>query len=82
MSEQDEFIRVDDRRRAERQTVVIAIGLLIAWLPQYIGPVTRWVGFDSLHTGPLTQMVWNWTVTFVLVAYIVRVERRSLRSIL
>ena len=81
MSEQDEFIRVDDRRGAGRQTVVIAIGLLIAWLPQYIGPVTRWFGLDSLHTGPLTQMVWNWVVTFVLVAYIVRVERRSLRSI-
>ncbi|HSK90572.1 MAG TPA: CPBP family intramembrane glutamic endopeptidase [Euzebyales bacterium] len=82
MAEQDEVVRVGYRRGAGRQMVVVAVGLLIAWLPLYLAPAMRWFGVDSLHTGPRTQIAWNWVATLALVAYILRVERRSLRSIL
>ena len=62
--------------------LVTLVGLLIAYLPQYIHRV---LGILRIHfgpEGPPSVILWNWLSVVLLAVYIVVIERRSLASIL
>lgn len=61
---------------------VVALGLGLAYLTMWAGPVTRALGGDLPGEGPLTVLWLNWVAVAVLLAHVVLVERRPLASLL
>ncbi|MCM4082133.1 CPBP family intramembrane glutamic endopeptidase [Paractinoplanes hotanensis] len=57
------------------------IGLVLAYLPMWLPPLTRAAGVDVGVTGPASSILWNALAVVLLVAYIFGVERRRLDSI-
>lgn len=60
---------------------IIIIGLLIAYIPNYISHVSRLTGIEFGPQGPPSVILWNWAVVGILLAYIFQVEGRGLTSI-
>ena len=58
------------------------LGLGIAHLPSWIGPLLRSMGVDlTFMGGPQAALVWNWAAVLALLLYMARVERRPLAGI-
>ncbi|MCH8552222.1 MAG: CPBP family intramembrane metalloprotease [Natronospirillum sp.] len=61
---------------------VILLGLAIAYSPNYLNRIARWLGAEwHWMGGPQSVLVWNWAVMLVLLLFILVVERRGLSSI-
>ncbi len=61
---------------------VVALGLGLAYLPVWAGPVVRALGGDLPGGGPLTAVWLNWAAVAVLLSHVLLVERRPLASLL
>ena len=75
-----------DREKVHRQRpllvyLVVAGGLLLAYLPNYIGGVLRELGVELPFRGPAQVIVWNWLAVALLALYIFGVEKKNFASI-
>jgi hypothetical protein len=61
---------------------IIALGLIIVYLPSYIHRLMAWVDVRIGPSGPASVMIWNWLAVVLLLGFIIYIERRRLASIL
>ena len=62
--------------------MVTLVGLLIAYLPQYIHRILGLLGMQFGPEGPPSVILWNWLSVALLTAYIIAIEGKNLASIL
>ena len=62
--------------------LVTLIGLLVAYMPQYIHKILGLLRVQLGPEGPPSVILWNWLSVVLLTAYIIVIERKSLASIL
>lgn len=61
---------------------LMVAGLLVAYSPSYINVLLRNLGATwEFIRGPQSILLWNWLAVGILIAYILIVERRDLRSV-
>lgn len=73
---------MSNSERARVPWWMLLIGLAIAYSPMFLNRVARELGATwGWMDGPPSVLVWNWVAVLLLCLFILRVERRSLRSI-
>lgn len=71
---------VSDKKQSP--ILVTFIGLLIAYLPQYLHKILNLLRVQLGPEGPPAVILWNWLSVVLLTTYIIVIERKSLASIL
>lgn len=75
-------LSVSDPASTRPPSWILLAGLAIAYSPTYLNRLARGLGADwEWLKGPPSVLVWNWLVVATLLAFIFKVERRSLGSI-
>jgi membrane protease YdiL (CAAX protease family) len=73
--------RTDTPKMTTRKALVIIVGLLLAYLPNYLPSFAQSLGITIIPDNPTAVLIWGWLAVGLLVAYIFSVERKNLSSI-